>query len=214
MRHVLLVGCAALLLLSCRSQQPEGTTNVNEDRLAERLRALAPTDENALDALAAEITAEALRLPRAAVRVWLSPDGESGQKAMYVLGSLGDTALPALLETQPPLPPDREAWLLRTVVQEHVELRQKLVERLRVLLDDTRIVPEPASEAMEEVMPAYRVCDEAMVQLRRFAEPDESVEAYQIWAREYLHKPEPRRDAEIRRVKSAPIWKRFAEELE
>lgn len=203
MSYRLLAGWAVLVLFSCQTQPPVKPTAMNQDQLKARLESLDLNQENKLEALANEVASDSIRQARRVVQIWLGADAAMSQKAMYILGSLGELAVVPLLETPTAPSPEQEAWLLRTVVQKHVELRRQLAERMRKLLDDQRLVPQSAGSGFqEETPPQRRVCDEAFILLRRFVKPEESIESYHAYVRDYLRQPETaeRRHPQVERV--------------
>ena len=215
MNFRMLAGMAGLILIACRSQQPNQPTKMNQDQLTARLLALTPENENELEALASELTNDARGQPRRAVQIWLGPDAAMSKKAAILLGNTAELSITPLLEAPRPSTPEQEAWLIRTVVQRQIDLRQQVAARLMKLLDDKRPVPEPSgSAAQEEKPPLRRLCDEAYLQLRRFIKTEESPGEFYTFERNFLSQPPNRRDTEIHRAKQSPVWKRLAEQLE
>ena len=209
---------AAAVLLACRetpSDTAGGAPPMQPVQLAQRLASLDAEDENGLASLTDEIVQEDRRDARAAVRLWVGGDPAMSRKALVLLSGLHDLAAVPLLESQGPLTPEKEAWLLATVADAQIQLRSDVVRRIDLALADRRPVPLPEEYqqgGMEETPPPRRVCDEAYALMRRMTRPDENEEQYQAKLRAFLELVDKQKDAEIKREKSGRAWRRLTEE--
>jgi hypothetical protein len=127
----------------------------------------------------------------------LRAGGNQAARALSVIAQLEETAVQSLIpaiEVQTPVP---DTSLLVYLVNGIVFAETAVVGRLKALLADTHMVPQPPEmNALEEVAPPYRVCDEAYVGLRQVLN-HESYLQFLVESRHFLALPDEVKNTEI-----------------
>src|SRR5262245_47497081 len=84
--------------------------------------------------------------------------------AQFLLQELNASGIEALLETPLSFDAASRAWLARHLVDVELQLRARVAQKLRQLLNDKEQLPPPSPDFQLEVTPPERrVCDEAYV---------------------------------------------------
>jgi hypothetical protein len=188
----------------------EGSTMADEQLIGE-IRDLNPDDQLALDALAEKARQQARGPLETVVRAWADPDVGLSENAAVLMDELDDLPLAPLLDAPDDLPPEKQMWLMRSVVVRERDLRERVEARLLESMEDTRPVPisETFGRAEERRPPERRVCDEAYMQLRLLLGVDESLDGYYLNVDAFLDTPEPERDAEVEKARTSREWTQF-----
>ena len=186
---------------------------MNRQQLEQRLAALEPTDRKKYAALVKEVETEARQSPRAAVQLWQLGDKTKSRQASRLLSDLEELAIVPLLEASSPTASDQRLWSLQVVVDEVVQLQQRVVNRLQETMLDRSSLPSPPSRTpMEETLPARRMCDEAYLMLRRLLVLSEDGLAQIMSAEAFLHLPDAEKDVVIGQLKESKVWARLVDE--
>ena len=187
---------------------------MNTDQLRQVLSELNVADEARIDQLARDIKERSWGASRELTEVWREHAPEPARKAAVILGELDDLALRPLAETEPPDDAAKRAWLISTLVDNELELRQLIVARFDQLLEDKSMVPLPPAQApIEEPPPSRRVCDEAYVHLRRFLNVATPLEQQLMDEETYLHLPVDMKDKAIQQFRESGVWVQLTEDI-
>jgi hypothetical protein len=178
---------------------------MTENELIESLRRLSPNDRAGMDALVKNVVRDSRSLARAAVAHLEDPDPNVARNALSLVDYIEDLAVVPLLEA--PKPPSAYGRVLRMtdIVDGQLAVREKTVVLLEKMLDDKSPVPWRTDPVVEEQPAPSRVCDEAYLLLRRLLNTREGRDERLSNARTYLHLPDARKDAEIRKAKNR-VW--------
>lgn len=140
-------------------------------------------------------------------------EGIWANRALSVIGQLGETAVDSLastIATQQPVP---DTALLIELAKGVAFAEQAVTRRLKAALEDARLVPQPEGmRALEEVGPPYRVCDEAYTSLRRILNA-ESLLQYLAESRHFLALPDAAKNQEIASWLRTGSFTRFLEDV-
>ena len=179
----------------------------------QRLASLSPRQEEKTTALVEEYRKDVAEVQHTALR-YLQAGGVQSLRAHYVISQLDETAVEALASTiagQGLLP---NTSLLIDLSKGIVSAETAITARLKAGLTDTRMVPQsPELEALEEVGPPYRVCDEAYVGLRRILNA-ESYLQFLMESRHFLALPVASKDQEIESWLKTSSFTRFLEDVD
>lgn len=188
------------------AQEPQGG-------LAARIQKLNTNREAEVTGFARGL-AQASRQPaQDLVQLWRAGSTEQSSKAVEVLSRMEETSIVPLIGYAGSATPAQDVWMIRTAVQNEIDLRLKLVRRIDRLLEDRRAVVRPApARPVESAPPARRVCDDAYVLVDRFLDPAASTETRAARADQFLGLRDPQKDAEIRKLRTSRTWKRLLEE--
>jgi hypothetical protein len=181
--------------------------------LASRLQNLNTTREAEVEGFARGLAQASRQSAQELVRLWAAGSAEQSRKAVEVLSRMEETAVVPLIGYAGSAIPAQDVWMIRTAVQNEIDLRLKLVRRIDRLLEDRRTVTRPTTaRPVESAPPVRRVCDNAYVLVDRFLDPAASAETRAAKADQFLGMPDPQRDAEIRKLRASRTWKRLLEE--
>jgi len=215
-RDTVIVSALLALVVSCaRTQQIPLTMPAeikpSEIPLVERLRRIELGNDPEMEALAQAVRSDASARVREVIAVWRGPDRELAAKAKLLLGRINELALPLLLEVAGTNPPADDAWLLRTSAAAAEALHQKVAVRLNQLLQDKRAIPPAEVHGLkeEETPPPRRICDEAYLLARRLLNPNESVQAYNDHANQFLNLPVKEKSAQILSTRRSRSWRKW-----
>jgi hypothetical protein len=179
----------------------------------QRLASLGFREEAKTTALVEEFRRDLTEVQRTLLR-YLQAGGGQAQRAHSVLSQLGETAVETLVSTVATQKPVPSSSLLIALTQGVLVAESAVTARLKSVLTDTRLVPQlPAMQALEEVGPPYRVCDEAYVGLRRVLSP-ESYMQFLMESRHFLALPEAARNQEIESWRKSGTFTRFLEDVD
>lgn len=204
--------CAAAMALSAgllsNAQEPPGG-------LAARLQQLNTDREAEVTGFARSLAQTSRQAAQELVRLWASGSAEQSKKAVEVLSRMEETSVAPLIGHAGPAAPAQDVWMIRTAVQNEIDLRLKVVRRIDRLLEDRRGVPRPApSRPVESVPPTRRVCDDAYLLVDHLLDPSISAVARAGKADQFLAMTDQQRDAEIHQLRASRTWKRLLEESE
>jgi hypothetical protein len=120
-------------------------------------------------------------------------------------------SLASTLAAQKPAP---DTALLIDMVHGFISGEAAVISRLKAALSDRRMVPQPPEMRMlEEVGPAYRVCDEAYTALRRVLNSESPMQNL-MEARHFLRLPNAAKDEEIESWLKTGAFTRFLGDVE
>ncbi len=183
---------------------------MTQSELVEALRHISPNQQAELGTLSKNVVRDSRALPRAAAAHLSDPDANVASNSMSLLIDIEDVATVPLLEApEPPEAYDRVARMT-IVVDSQLEVRNRIVDRLKKMLGDKRPLNYKRMPRVEETPPESRVCDEAYVLLRRLLNTSEDQEKQAINTRLFLRLAEARRDIEIRKAENLETWSDFA----
>jgi hypothetical protein len=187
---------------------------MNTDHIRQVLSELNIADEARIDQLATDIKERSWRPSRELTAIWQGYAPEPAHKAAVILGELDDLALRPLAEAEPPDDAAKRAWLISTLVDNELELRQLIVARLDQFLGDRSVVPLPPVVApIDELPPPRRVCDEAYVHLRRFLNVATPLEQQLMDEDIFLNLPLDLKDQAIQKFRESGVWVQLTEDI-
>ncbi len=175
-----------------------------------------PTDDtDKLEALAAQVLAQARALPDLAGTWFADPKAlDRARKSQLLLGDLEELSILPLIAAPADLPTDRAAWRSTTLAEAAIQLRRKVVLALDAAMKDKRPVPlPPALPHVEQRPQPRRICDEAYLNARRLLNIDEPMGQSLMNAREFLSFPDEKKDAEIAAYQKSRTWTQFTEPI-
>jgi hypothetical protein len=160
------------------------------------LAALSPREEAKTTALVEEYRKDVAEVRDTAVR-YAQAGHPPAPRALSLIAQLGETAVEGLAGTIAAQKPVPDTALMFELVKGVASAESAVTRRLEAALRDTRLVPQPPEmQALEEVGPPYRVCDEAYVALRRILNPESHLQ-YLMESRHFLSLPENAKSQEI-----------------
>lgn len=195
-----------------RIVNPKGQNFMTPKELVETLRRISPAQRYELDALAKTVDKESRALPHAAASLLNDPNPNVVTNAMSLLIDMQDMAVVPMLAAPEPIAGYDRVSIMTVVVSNQLEVRNKIVERLKRMLMDRRSMNYTRSPLIEAAPPQSRVCDEAYVLLRRLLNTSEDPEKEMMNLRLFLQLPETSRDVEIQKSESLKTWSDFVDE--
>ncbi|MGC4066936.1 MAG: hypothetical protein QM784_20330 [Polyangiaceae bacterium] len=160
--------------------------------------------------LAKRETAEARLVPRAAARLWTSAEPPLASEAFDFLVDIEDLAIVPVLDG--PLRDDAQtqSQAIELLTTQELKLRERILQRLQLWLEDKRVVPNKPQFGHSEEKPAERrVCDDAYLALRRLVHFGEDELAQLVDARTFLGMTDAQRDAVIAKARATKTWRRI-----
>jgi hypothetical protein len=178
-----------------------------------RLVALTPRDEEKTTSLVEDYRKDVTDVQATALR-YLRAGGAQAGRALSVIAQFEETAVELLAATIATEKAAPDPSLLKALADGLVFAETAVVRRLQDALTDTRLVPRPPElRFMEEVPPAYRVCDEAYTALRRLLNP-ESLRQCLMESRHFLSLPEAEKNREIELWHRTGSFNRFLDDID
>lgn len=176
------------------------------DELTGALRRLDSHDRAGIDRLASAVM-EQVRSPlRSVVELALSSDKDLSGKARSLLSEVDDLAIVPLLDTAEPDDPFLRVWQMNTLMSAHLELRDKVVVKLDLMLADKTSIPWRTIEPFEGLPKPSRVCDEAYLVMRRLLNAREEKMQFLRESEAFLSLSDKEKDAEILKAKKSRVW--------
>lgn len=204
-----------LLIVNGCEQKIERRKNMTKDQIIERLKQIDETQYAIIDFLADSLLNDIREKVTAVSSCWLDPDKNLSSNAAMLISQLNEIAIIPLMNTSVPESITKRVWLIHTITEAELELREKLIAYLDKMLEDKSsvLIPEPIGRE-EELPKPRRVCDEAYMQMRRLLNTSEKVEEYYLNVDAYLDLTDDEKDNEISKVKKARVWKNFLEDFD
>ena len=162
------------------------------------------------EALAKRELETARTIPRLAVNLWANADAELSANALGFLSEIADLAIVPLLEGPMRSDPQSAVQALNLMADAELALRQKVIQRVNQLLDDTRPIPPRTQVGPKPDEPIHprRVCDEAYVAMRRLVHFGESQYGSVVEVSFFYSAPEAARDKAIADARRSNDWRR------
>jgi hypothetical protein len=177
-----------------------------------RLAETDPEDDLALDVLVGEYSAASSESAAAAVLHAQAAEAPFSPRALSVVTQLEEAAVHAILASiggDAPAP----GWMLLEAARGVMATEHTVAGRFRAMLRDGRRIQPAVSEKAEEKIPAFRVCDEAYLALRRILNVESPLQ-YDMESRHYLELPDSRKDREIGQFEAAGTFTRFLPDVD
>lgn len=158
-------------------------------------------------ALERELDIAARARHRAVAKLALSPTEPRStvEIAREILARSGELSIAPLIELQPP-PLEARLFALRTVVAASLALKKRVSDWVQRSLVDTDVLPVEPTEGEEEVPAVERVCDVAVVELRRAQHLGEDATQAVTDQRAFLSLPFEARTRVIDRLRKEKRW--------
>ena len=189
-----------------RDVNSAGEQIMTGDELTGALRRLDSHDRAGIDRLASAVM-EQVRSPlRSVVELALSSDKDLSGKARSLLSEVDDLAIVPLLDTAEPDDPFLRVWQMNTLMSAHLELRDKVVVKLDLMLADKTSIPWRTIEPFEGLPKPSRVCDEAYLVMRRLLNAREEKMQFLRESEAFLSLSDKEKDAEILKAKKSRVW--------
>lgn len=182
-----------------------GDSCMNSKQIVKELRET-PVQRNKITSLSRHVEEYSLAPIKEVTKLLNDANPSIRNNAMHLLSDIDDLAIIPLLESLNSSEVFDKLWKIDRIVTAHLEVREKIVAQLDLMLTDkTPIKYETDRRAEEQPLPS-RVCDEAYLLMRSLLNTKEGELDAPYIHHAFLALSDKEKDAEIIKAKKSRAW--------